>query len=45
MMRCLFVALACGCLAGCGANGAPERPQGASGVSVTGYATVGVVKN
>ncbi len=52
-MRVLIAGLGLMALVGCGANGAPERPvaqdtaptqTGSATVSVSGYATVGVIK-
>jgi hypothetical protein len=43
MIRLFGILLTVGLLAGCGADGAPERPV--SGVAVTGDARIGVVLN
>ncbi len=48
MIRFLPTILSLALLAGCGADGAPERPSASepastTGVTVSGYATVGVV--
>ncbi|MDO8882516.1 MAG: hypothetical protein U0934_21445 [Pseudotabrizicola sp.] len=43
MIRFIGVLLTVGVLAGCGADGPPERPS--SGVKVTGDARIGVVLN
>jgi hypothetical protein len=42
-MRLVLALLVTGALPGCGADGEPERPKAASGVTVSGEARVGVV--
>lgn len=42
-MRLVLALVVTGALAGCGADGAPERPEAASGVTVSGEARVGMV--
>ncbi|NBR91379.1 MAG: argininosuccinate lyase [Rhodobacteraceae bacterium] len=42
-MRLVLALVVTGVVAGCGADGAPERPKAASGVTVSGEARVGVV--
>ncbi len=43
--RAALAALGLALLAGCGADGAPERPAPKSGVTVSGEARIGVVRS
>ena len=42
-MRCVLMILALCVLAGCGVDGAPERPEPRTGVQISGTAEFGVV--
>ncbi len=42
-MRLIPIVLALGVVAGCGVDGAPEKPEPRTGVQITGTAEFGVV--